>query len=73
MYVCVCIQIFCVCRYLIIEDDHDKHTKQHRLHQQDNVVSTVKRENHNKRNDLTSLLTERQLQREKLNIKGINR
>lgn len=26
--------------YLIIEDDHDKHTEQHRLHQQDYVMST---------------------------------
>lgn len=26
--------------YLIIEDDHDKHSKQHRLHQEDYVMST---------------------------------
>lgn len=32
--------ILCACMYLIVEDDHDKHTKQHRLHQEDDVVST---------------------------------
>lgn len=26
--------------YLIVEDDHDKHSEQHRLHQQDNVMSS---------------------------------
>lgn len=37
----------CVCVYLIVEDDHDKHTKQHRLHQEDDVVSTEReRESH---------------------------
>lgn len=30
----------CVCVYLIVKDDHDKHAKQHRLHQEDDVVST---------------------------------
>lgn len=30
----------CVCVYLIVEDDHDKHTEQHWLHQEDDVVST---------------------------------
>lgn len=33
----------CACVYLIIEDDHDKHTKEHRLHQEDDVVSTEKK------------------------------
>lgn len=28
----------CVCVYLIVEDDHDKHTKQHRLHEEDDVM-----------------------------------
>lgn len=34
------LNVFGVCTYLIVEDDHDKHAKQHRLHQQDDVVST---------------------------------
>lgn len=28
----------CACVYLIVEDDHDKHAEQHRLHQKDDVM-----------------------------------
>lgn len=46
--------ISCVCVYLIVEDDHDKHTKQHRLHQEDDVVSTEReRESHRGDNSTT--------------------
>lgn len=54
-----------VCVYLIIEDNHDKYTKQHRLHQQDDVVSTeIERERENSGVEMTlieynSLFTEK--------------
>lgn len=49
--------ISCVCVYLIVEDDHDKHTKQHRLHQEDDVVSTEReRERGSHRGDNSTTL-----------------
>lgn len=42
----------CVCVYLIVKDDHDKHAEQHRLHQEDDVVSAEReRESHGKQVD----------------------
>ena len=35
--------VLCECVYLIVEDDHDEHAEQHRLHQEDDVVSAERR------------------------------